>query len=109
VAGRQPGRSARCRRGLWAIKKKNGGKFPTHAKKAAVAAAAEGKPAKFYPAEDVPKPLARNVIRCAPRAAGRYFGGSCLYAWALLPTEVCWGASSDVEKVPAWGQEGRRA
>lgn len=57
------------RRGLWAIKKKNGGKFPTHAKKAAAAAAAEGKPAKFYPAEDAAKPLARNVVRCALRCA----------------------------------------
>lgn len=36
--------------GLWAIKKKNGGKFPTHAKKAAEPAAASKKPAKFYAA-----------------------------------------------------------
>ncbi|KAL4446812.1 hypothetical protein ABPG77_008056 [Micractinium sp. CCAP 211/92] len=51
------------RRGLWAIKKKNGGKFPTHAKKEAAAAEASKKPAKFYAAEDAPKPLARRVIR----------------------------------------------
>ena len=36
--------------GLWAIKKKNGGKFPTHAKKAAAPAVASKKPAKFYAA-----------------------------------------------------------
>ncbi len=59
---RPPARAPSCR-GLWAIKKKNGGKFPAHAKKAAAAAAAEAKPAKFYPAEDVAKPLARNVVR----------------------------------------------
>jgi large subunit ribosomal protein L6e len=51
------------RRGLWAIKKKNGGKFPTHAKKAAEPAAASKKPSKFYAAEDAPVPLARRVIR----------------------------------------------
>ena len=38
-------------RGLWAIKKKNGGKFPVHAKKVAAPAAASKKQAsKFYPA-----------------------------------------------------------
>lgn len=52
------------KRGLWAIKKKNGGKFPVHAKKVAAPAAASKKQAsKFYPAEDAPKPLARRVIR----------------------------------------------
>jgi len=51
------------RRGLWAIKKKNGGKFPVHAKKAAAPAEAAKKPAKFYAAEDAPVPLARRVIR----------------------------------------------
>ncbi|XP_031131377.1 60S ribosomal protein L6-like [Ipomoea triloba] len=44
------------KRGLWAIKAKNGGKFPHHEKKPAVAPAAE-KPPKFYPADDVKKPL----------------------------------------------------
>lgn len=51
-----------CRRkGLWAIKKKNGGKFPTHPKKAA-AAVAEAKAPRFYPADDVPKPLAHKAV-----------------------------------------------
>ncbi|KAJ9536985.1 hypothetical protein OSB04_029718 [Centaurea solstitialis] len=44
------------KRGLWAIKAKNGGKFPTHEKKPAGAPAAV-KPPKFYPADDVKKPL----------------------------------------------------
>nr|GMD91745.1 60S ribosomal protein L6-like [Ipomoea batatas] len=44
------------RRGLWAIKAKNGGAFPRHDKKPAAAAAVE-KPPKFYPADDVRKPL----------------------------------------------------
>ncbi|KAF6255601.1 ribosomal protein L6 component of cytosolic 80S ribosome and 60S large subunit [Scenedesmus sp. NREL 46B-D3] len=52
------------RRGLWAIKKKNGGKFPTTAKKAAVAEAAQSKKTpRFYPADDVAKPLAHNAVR----------------------------------------------
>ncbi|KAL8214052.1 hypothetical protein R6Q57_003501 [Mikania cordata] len=44
------------KRGLWAIKAKNGGVFPKHEKKAVVAAPAE-KPPKFYPADDVKKLL----------------------------------------------------
>lgn len=44
------------KRGLWAIKAKNGGVFPKHDPKPKPAAAAE-KPAKFYPADDVKKPL----------------------------------------------------
>lgn len=47
--------------GLWAIKKKNGGKFPTHPK-AAKEAVTEKAP-KFYPADDVSKPLARRFSR----------------------------------------------
>ncbi|KAG2487381.1 hypothetical protein HYH03_013950 [Edaphochlamys debaryana] len=49
------------RKGLWAIKKKNGGKFPTHAKKAAPAPAATKAP-RFYPADDVPKPLSHRAV-----------------------------------------------
>ncbi|XP_060184388.1 large ribosomal subunit protein eL6-like [Lycium barbarum] len=44
------------KKGLWAIKKKNGGKFPTHQKKPITAPTTE-KPPKFYPADDVAKPL----------------------------------------------------
>ncbi|KAE8697780.1 60S ribosomal protein L6-3 [Hibiscus syriacus] len=44
------------KRGLWAIKAKNGGVFPRHDAKPKPPAAAE-KPPKFYPAEDVKKPL----------------------------------------------------
>jgi len=51
------------RRGLWNIKKKHGGKFPTTPKKKAVAEAAPAKAPRFYPADDVPKPLAHNTVR----------------------------------------------
>jgi len=44
------------KRGLWAIKAKNGGVFPRHDAKSKVDAPVE-KPPKFYPAEDVKKPL----------------------------------------------------
>ncbi|KAL8142920.1 hypothetical protein V2J09_015952 [Rumex salicifolius] len=44
------------KRGLWAIKEKNGGVFPKHDPKPAEAAPAE-KPSKYYPADDVKKPL----------------------------------------------------
>jgi large subunit ribosomal protein L6e len=47
------------RRGLWAIKAKNGGKFPVHAKKAPVESAAT-KPPKFYPSDDVRPKLPKN-------------------------------------------------
>ncbi|KAA8520271.1 hypothetical protein F0562_014527 [Nyssa sinensis] len=44
------------KRGLWAIKAKNGGVFPRHDKKPAEPKPAE-KPPKFYPADDVKKPF----------------------------------------------------
>lgn len=44
------------KRGLWAIKAKNGGVFPKHDPKPA-AAETPAKPPKFYPADDVKKPL----------------------------------------------------
>lgn len=44
------------KRGLWAIKAKNGGVFPRHDPKPKPEAPAE-KPPKFYPADDVKKPL----------------------------------------------------
>ncbi|MQL94256.1 hypothetical protein Taro_026910 [Colocasia esculenta] len=47
------------KRGLWAIKAKNGGAFPRHEKKAAEAKPSEKAP-KFYPADDVKKPLANT-------------------------------------------------
>jgi large subunit ribosomal protein L6e len=51
------------RRGLWAIKQKNGGKFPTHAKQEQ-AAEAPAKEARLYPADDVSVPKKRqNVLR----------------------------------------------
>lgn len=53
------------RRGLWAIKAKNGGKFPVHAKKAAEEPAAKKAP-KFYPSDDVPSKLPRNAKTIKP-------------------------------------------
>ncbi|KAH7291630.1 hypothetical protein KP509_29G025100 [Ceratopteris richardii] len=51
------------KRGLWAIKAKNGGASPTQPKKEA-AAVAEVKAHRFYPADDTPKPLCnKHVIR----------------------------------------------
>ncbi|CAF2064710.1 unnamed protein product [Brassica napus] len=47
------------KRGLWAIKAKNDGVFPRHDAKSKADAPAE-KPSKFYPAEDVKKPLANR-------------------------------------------------
>ncbi|XP_028774363.1 60S ribosomal protein L6-like [Neltuma alba] len=44
------------KRGLWAIKAKHGGVFPRHDPKPKPEAPAE-KPPKFYPADDVKKPL----------------------------------------------------
>ncbi|XP_022885643.1 60S ribosomal protein L6-like [Olea europaea var. sylvestris] len=48
------------KRGLWAIKAKNGGKFPTHEKKSVAAEPAAEKAPKFYPADDVKKPLSNK-------------------------------------------------
>ncbi|KAK3183336.1 hypothetical protein Dsin_030622 [Dipteronia sinensis] len=45
------------KRGLWAIKAKNGGVFPTHDPKPAAAQTPAAKSSKFYPADDVKKPL----------------------------------------------------
>lgn len=49
------------RRRLWAVKKKNKGKFPTFAKKEK--AVEKAPKSRFYPADDVQKPLNRRVIR----------------------------------------------
>ncbi|KAG0620698.1 hypothetical protein M758_4G236400 [Ceratodon purpureus] len=54
------------KRGLWAIKAKNGGTFPTHAK-AAVAETPAVRAPKFYPADDVAKPLHKNKVINAPK------------------------------------------
>lgn len=46
------------KRGLWAIKAKNGGVFPRHdAQKSTDEKSTAEKPPKFYPADDVKKPL----------------------------------------------------
>lgn len=47
------------KRGIWAIKAKNGGAFPKHAAAATPEKPAEKAP-KFYPADDVKKPIANR-------------------------------------------------
>ena len=54
------------RRGLWAIKAKNGGKFPVHPKQVKEEAKKIKAP-RFYPADDVAKPMKKNIIRNAPK------------------------------------------
>uniref|UniRef100_A0A0D6R2W3 60S ribosomal protein L6 n=1 Tax=Araucaria cunninghamii TaxID=56994 RepID=A0A0D6R2W3_ARACU len=79
------------KKGLWAIKAKNGGSFPQHAKPAAEPKP-DAKSPKFYPAEDVPKPLI-NRRRHKPTKirpsitdgtiliilAGRFKGKRCVF------------------------------
>merc|ERR1719262_1813592 len=56
--GKRKGRHA------WAIKKKNGGKFPVTKPQPKPANPKQyGKPGVFYPAEDVERPLKRNKKR----------------------------------------------
>lgn len=49
------------RRRAWAVKKKNGGKFPQHDKKEKPAQ--KEHTGRFYPGDDVKKPLNRRIIR----------------------------------------------
>jgi hypothetical protein len=60
------------KRGLWAIKAKNGGTFPSH-EKAAPAAPPAARAPKFYPADDVKTPLHKNKVVNAPKI--RYASG----------------------------------
>jgi len=79
------------RRGIWAIKKKNGGKFPNHPKQEKSEKAAEKAP-RFYPADDVKKPLKRRAIKKPTKLrasikpgtvlvllAGRFKGKRCVF------------------------------
>ncbi len=85
------------KRGLWALKKKNGGKFPQHAK-AEKPAAAEEKAPRLYPADDVKvhskrgKTLRKGGLRSSITPgtvvillAGR-FKGKRVVALAQLPS-----------------------
>lgn len=77
------------KRGLWAIKDKNGGSFPSHEKVAAVEVAAVRAP-KFYPADDVKKPLHKNKVINAPKLR-QVFSVFCL---SLLESGSLEGYSS---------------
>lgn len=59
------------KRGLWAVKAKNGGVFPRHDPQPAAANTVPEKPPKFYPADDVKKPL---VNKHKPRLTKLRFG-----------------------------------
>jgi large subunit ribosomal protein L6e len=65
------------KRGLWAIKAKNGGTFPTHAKGAVAEAPAVRAP-KFYPADDVKKPLHKIKVVNPPKLRSSITPGTVL-------------------------------
>ncbi|KAF3450129.1 hypothetical protein FNV43_RR06209 [Rhamnella rubrinervis] len=65
------------KRGLWAIKAKNGGVFPRHDAKPKAPAPAE-KPPKFYPAEDVKKPLVNKRKHKPTKLRTSIFPGTVL-------------------------------
>jgi len=50
------------KRGVWAVKAKNGGKLPVHPKKPAAKHAAAKRTGRFYAPEDVPEPLPKRVV-----------------------------------------------
>lgn len=63
--------------GLFALKKKNGGKFPVH-QKAEKKAAPATRPPRFYPAEDVAKPLAHNAVHKPTKLRASISAGTVL-------------------------------
>lgn len=67
---------AKQRRGVWSVKKKNGGKLPVTPK--AEKPVAKEYTGRFYPAEDVSKPLAKRVIRNAPKLRSSITPGTVL-------------------------------
>ncbi|KAF8403873.1 hypothetical protein HHK36_011979 [Tetracentron sinense] len=62
------------KRGLWAIKAKNGGVFPQHDPKLEASKPAE-KPPKFYPADDVKKPFDQQAQAQNPPSSGPKING----------------------------------
>ncbi|BBN05261.1 large subunit ribosomal protein L6e [Marchantia polymorpha subsp. ruderalis] len=65
------------KRGVWAIKAKHGGSFPTTAK-AVVEAPKELRAPKFYPADDVKTPLHKNKIINPPKLRASITPGTVL-------------------------------
>ncbi|KAF9679705.1 hypothetical protein SADUNF_Sadunf06G0042200 [Salix dunnii] len=72
------------KRGLWAIKAKNGGASPHHDPKPAVDKPAE-KPPKFYSSDDVKKPLLNKLKPILTRLREGYGKESC-----FLETTLFW-------------------
>ncbi|DBA78202.1 TPA: hypothetical protein ACH3X2_008163 [Trebouxia sp. C0005] len=79
------------RRGIYFLKKKNNGEFPKHEKKQKTEEAPSKAP-KFYPADDVKKPLKRNAVKKPTKLrasiqpgtvlillAGRFKGKRCVF------------------------------
>uniref|UniRef100_A0A803R9Y3 Large ribosomal subunit protein uL6 N-terminal domain-containing protein n=1 Tax=Cannabis sativa TaxID=3483 RepID=A0A803R9Y3_CANSA len=77
------------KRGLWAIKAKNGGVFPHHDPKVAAEAPVQKAP-KFYPAEDVKKPLV-NKHKPKPTKLSKYHSRDSLdhLGWKVQGEESC--------------------
>jgi len=69
------------KRGIWAIKAKNGGAFPRHDPKPKPDAPAL-KPPKFYPADDVRKPLV-NKHKPKPAKLRYFLPHSCVSGFDL--------------------------
>ena len=68
------------RRKAFAVKKKHGGKFPTHPKK--VKAEETGEVPKYYPADDLKVPLKRRFVNRKARLRGSIKPGSVLIVLA---------------------------
>ncbi|CAM6086534.1 unnamed protein product [Calypogeia fissa] len=65
------------KRGVWAVKAKNGGSLPSHPKRPAKQVAAKKDP-KFYAADDVPKPLHKNSVVNFPKLRPNITPGTVL-------------------------------
>merc|ERR1712216_625254 len=74
------------RRGVWAVKKKNGGKLPVH-KKAAAPAKKEVVP-RFYASEDIPVPFTRRNVAKPAKLRASITPGTVLILLRPLPGEA---------------------
>ncbi|RZR76994.1 hypothetical protein BHM03_00001925 [Ensete ventricosum] len=75
------------KRGIWAIKAKNGGSFPHHDPKPAEPAPSSAKPPKFYPADDVKTPIPN---RRKPKPTKLRYMDTPPSLSVVLCTEIVW-------------------